>query len=140
MHLLVLHRLCVAESPRLHIFCLFFLLLLSFFMILRLRLDSWSAYFSFLEHPGVLSAHLCHHGGRGLTWKKSHRRPFHGGHEETNSSRRSRINMRHISILVLNRRAPSAAVRVPLNPPCHQMNYSSPPDAGNSPSAVSKSK
>lgn len=138
MHLLVWHRLRVAESPRLHFFCLFFFFYCFFHF-------SWFCDSDWIPgvhifHPGVLSAHLCCHGGHGLTWKKSQRRPFHHGHEEKNLSRRSRINMRHVSILVLNRRAPSAAVRVPLNPPCHRMNYSSPPDAGNSPSVVSKSK
>lgn len=49
--------------------------------------------------------------------------------------------MRHISILVLNRRAPSAAaVRAPLNPPCHRMNYSSESRRGKFPLPVCQSQ
>lgn len=46
----------------------------------------------------------------------------------------------HPSILVLNLRATSAAVRVVLNPPCHWMNNWFPPNMGNSPSRVSPNK
>lgn len=46
----------------------------------------------------------------------------------------------HPSVLVLNLRATSAAVRVVLNPPCHWMNNWFPADGGNSPSRLTSNK
>lgn len=71
MHLLVLHRLCVAESPRLHFILFYFFF--CYFHFSWFYGSDWILgvhIFSFLEHPGVLSAHLCRHDGQGLTWKK----------------------------------------------------------------------